>query len=114
MNSTNQSLKPITTEINSNGNLQIGGCDLVELAQKYFALMQQNRLMFNGWKYVGGTTLSMDFVGCDDEIVGLRTIVHPAIEGFLTWLKSGDLLPQPGEEYGKIIMPYGEVIPLSL
>src|SRR5574344_1191482 len=35
MNSTNQSLKPITTEINSNGNLQIGGCDLVELAQKY-------------------------------------------------------------------------------
>lgn len=86
----------------------------VELAQKYFALLQQNRLMFNGWKYVGGTTLSMDFVGCDDEIVGLRTIVHPAIEGFLTWLKSGDLLPQPGEEYGKIIMPYGEVITLSL
>src|SRR5574344_352281 len=35
MNSTNQSLKPITTEINSNGNLQVGGCDLVDLAQKY-------------------------------------------------------------------------------
>src|SRR5574344_1814907 len=35
MNSTNQSLKPITTERKSNGNLQIGGCDLVELAQKY-------------------------------------------------------------------------------
>src|SRR5574344_1621468 len=35
MNSTNQSLKPITTEINSNGNLSIGGCDLVDLAQKY-------------------------------------------------------------------------------
>jgi len=33
--STNQSLKPITTKINDNGNLEIGGCDLVELAQKY-------------------------------------------------------------------------------
>ena len=31
--STNQSLKPITTE--RNGNLYIGGCDLVELAKKY-------------------------------------------------------------------------------
>lgn len=33
--STNQSLKPITTRVNDNGNLEIGGCDLVELAQKY-------------------------------------------------------------------------------
>lgn len=33
--STNQSLKPITTKVNSKGNLEIGGCDLVELAQKY-------------------------------------------------------------------------------
>lgn len=33
--STNQSIKPITTKINKNGNLEIGGCDLVELAQKY-------------------------------------------------------------------------------
>lgn len=33
--STNQSLKPITTKINGNENLEIGGCDLVELAQKY-------------------------------------------------------------------------------
>lgn len=86
----------------------------VELAQKYFLLRQQNLMMFNGWKYVGGTTLSMDFVGCEDEIMGLRTIVHPAIEGFLTWLKSGDMLPQSGEVYGKIIMPSGEVITLSL
>ena len=31
--SVNQSLKPITTE--RKGNLHIGGCDLVELAQKY-------------------------------------------------------------------------------
>lgn len=35
MNSTNQSLKPITTKINQAGNLEIGGCDLVELAEKY-------------------------------------------------------------------------------
>ena len=86
----------------------------VELAQKYFALSQQNRLMFNGWKCVGGTTLSMDFVGCEDEIMGLHALVHPTLEGFLTWLKSGDMLPQPGEEYGKIFMPSGEVITLSL
>lgn len=33
--STNQSLKPVTTRINDNGNLEIGGCDLVDLAQKY-------------------------------------------------------------------------------
>ncbi len=34
-NSVNQSLKPITTKINSSGNLEIGGCDLIELADKY-------------------------------------------------------------------------------
>lgn len=33
--STNQFLKPITTRVNDNGNLEIGGCDLVELVQKY-------------------------------------------------------------------------------
>jgi len=33
--STNQSLKPITTKVNAEGNLEIGGCDLVGLAQKY-------------------------------------------------------------------------------
>lgn len=33
--STNQFLKPITTTINNQGNLDIGGCDLVELAEKY-------------------------------------------------------------------------------
>lgn len=35
MDSTNQSLKPITTKINDVGNLEIGGCDLVKLAEKY-------------------------------------------------------------------------------
>ena len=35
MDSTNQSLKPLTTKINEAGNLEIGGCDLVELAEKY-------------------------------------------------------------------------------
>lgn len=33
--STNQYQKPVTTSINSNGNLSVGGCDLVELADKY-------------------------------------------------------------------------------
>lgn len=33
--STNQSIKPITTKVNKAGNLEIGGCDLVELAHKY-------------------------------------------------------------------------------
>ncbi|HIS88986.1 TPA: diaminopimelate decarboxylase [Candidatus Avigastranaerophilus faecigallinarum] len=28
-------MKPITTKINENGNIEIGGCDLVELANKY-------------------------------------------------------------------------------
>lgn len=35
MNSTNQELKPVTVHINSDGNLEIGGCDLVCLAEKY-------------------------------------------------------------------------------
>ena len=35
MQSTNQFLKPITAKYNSQGNLEIGGCDLVELAEKY-------------------------------------------------------------------------------
>lgn len=33
--STNQFLKPVTTKINSAGNLEIGGCDLTELAAGY-------------------------------------------------------------------------------
>lgn len=33
--STNQSIKPITTKVNKEGNLEIGGCDLVELVHKY-------------------------------------------------------------------------------
>lgn len=35
MKSTNQSLKPLTTKINDAGNLEIGGCDLISLAEKY-------------------------------------------------------------------------------
>lgn len=33
--STNQSIKPLTTKINKEGNLEIGGCDLIDLANKY-------------------------------------------------------------------------------
>lgn len=33
--STNQSIKPITTVVNERGNLEIGGCDLVKLAETY-------------------------------------------------------------------------------
>lgn len=35
MRSTNQLLKPVTTKVNDKGNLEIGGCDLIDLAQKY-------------------------------------------------------------------------------
>ncbi len=35
MDSTNQSLKPLTAKLNEAGNLEIGGCDLVELVEKY-------------------------------------------------------------------------------
>ena len=35
MDSTNQFLKPLTTKINNSDNIEIGGCDLVELADKY-------------------------------------------------------------------------------
>ena len=35
MNTANQNIKPVTTRINENNNLEIGGCDLVELANTY-------------------------------------------------------------------------------
>lgn len=34
-NTVNQSIMPVTAKINNNGNLEIGGCDVVELAEKY-------------------------------------------------------------------------------
>ena len=34
-NSLNQNIKPSTLRVNEKGNLEIGGCDLVELADKY-------------------------------------------------------------------------------
>lgn len=33
--STNQYQKPLTTKINATGNIEIGGCDLVDLAEKF-------------------------------------------------------------------------------
>ncbi len=35
MNTANQEIKPVTTRINENGNIEIGGCDLIELANEY-------------------------------------------------------------------------------
>ena len=35
MKTANQNIKPITTCVNDSGNIEIGGCDLVELANKY-------------------------------------------------------------------------------
>ena len=35
MDSTNQSLKPLTVKVNEAGNLEIGGCDMVKLVEKY-------------------------------------------------------------------------------
>ncbi len=35
MKTANQDIKPVTAKINSNGNIEIGGCDLVELANEY-------------------------------------------------------------------------------
>ena len=35
MTTTNQFIKPLTTKINDAGNLEVGGCDLVKLAETY-------------------------------------------------------------------------------
>lgn len=35
MNSANQNLKPLTTKVNEKGNLEISGCDLTELCEKF-------------------------------------------------------------------------------
>lgn len=34
-NTVNQSIMPVTTKVNDKGNLEIGGCDVVELAEKH-------------------------------------------------------------------------------
>lgn len=35
MNSTNQFIKPVSLNTNNNGHIELGGCDLVDLAKKY-------------------------------------------------------------------------------
>lgn len=35
MKTANQNIKPITTKINEKGNIEIGGCDLIDLANEY-------------------------------------------------------------------------------
>ncbi len=35
METANQNIYPITRKVNKNGNIEIGGCDLIELANKY-------------------------------------------------------------------------------
>ena len=35
MNTTNQNIKPLTYKINPSGNIEIGGCDTIALAEKY-------------------------------------------------------------------------------
>lgn len=35
MKSANQNIRPVTTKINESGNIEIGGCDLIDLANKY-------------------------------------------------------------------------------
>lgn len=35
MNTANQDIRPVTTRINEKGNIEIGGCDLVDLANQY-------------------------------------------------------------------------------
>lgn len=35
MKTYNQNIKPVTTKINKDGNISIGGCDLVQLAEEY-------------------------------------------------------------------------------
>ena len=35
MKTANQNIRPITTRVNDNGNIEIGGCDLVDLANTY-------------------------------------------------------------------------------
>ena len=35
MTTANQSIKPVTAKINQDEHIEIGGCDLVSLAEKY-------------------------------------------------------------------------------
>ena len=34
-NTPNQNIKPLTIKLNANNNLEIGGCDMADLADKY-------------------------------------------------------------------------------
>src|SRR5574344_2006804 len=97
MNSTNQSLKPITTERKSNGNLQIGGCDLVELAQKYEtplyvideetlrSICREYKKAFSGYEKVKMMYASKAFLN-----LAIAKIVHSEGFGFDT-LSGGEI-----------------------
>ncbi len=87
MNSTNQSLKPITTKINQAGNLEIGGCDLVELAEKYgtplYVLDEETiRAVCQDYKNAFKTYSKVNFMFASKALCSMATSAIAASEGF--------------------------------
>ena len=85
--STNQSLKPVTTRINDNGNLEIGGCDLVELAQIYgtplYVLDEATiRSVCNDYKEAFSSYAKINMMYASKALCTISTSAIIASEGF--------------------------------
>lgn len=87
MNSTNQSLKPLTTKINSAGNIEIGGCDLTALAENYgtplYVLDEHTvRSICNDYKKAFSGYEKVNMMYASKALCSMATAALIASEGF--------------------------------
>ncbi len=87
MNSTNQSLKPLTTKINSAGNIEIGGCDLTALAENYgtplYVLDEHTvRSVCNDYKKAFSGYEKVNMMYASKALCSMATAALIASEGF--------------------------------
>ena len=86
----------------------------ITLEKKYFDFAMLDRLSFDAWGHVEGTTIFMNYTGDADETVWLQHAVFPAVQSFLQRLEVNNFLPGKGEKYGEILTPSGRRISLTL
>ncbi|MCQ2788958.1 MAG: diaminopimelate decarboxylase [bacterium] len=112
MNSTNQSLKPLTTEINDNGHLVIGGCDLTELADKYgtplYVLDEKTlRTICKEYKEAFSKYEKINFLYASKAMMNLSVAKIVASEGFgFDCVSDGELftVKSAGVDMSKVLL----------
>lgn len=86
----------------------------ITLEKKCFDFAMLDRLSFDAWGHVEGTTIFMNYTGDGDETFWLQHAVFPAVQNFLRRLELNKFLPGTGEKYGEILTPSGGRISLPL